>query len=463
MNKQNNRVKLYNIVAELCSFVVKTCSEDFFVKYSCVSTKERRRISTVISNKIALFANDRGDFTDEDLTNNFFKSFRSLVNKLKREKDFFCIIRLLQLTDKKLRNLLHSEIAKYQTEETSRVINSNREECGVGLLPRCHCCWERKRRLSHYYNRLDNFLSNLLLIQNDILDNIIDRHIFLKAELFDKFRKSGELKIAVSPFGLFPHFNVSIYDENRIRYFTVESDNKYFAEDNELAWNKILLAAENKTDIVVFPELMGNPEMATFISKKIKEQSADFIRKLPSLIILPSYWTKEHRNVATVLDRFGDEICLQCKQYPFRYELNGEGLLEAINSNMVVNILHFQGIGRIAILICKDFLTSKYVSQLMRCFKLTLIIAPSYSTGSYDFKQSIDICAHDDCNVIWINTCAAMQKGKEANFKSIGYVRKRISRYDDESQRLREMKICSSAFEGNCNRNCLYFDVMKSV
>ncbi len=128
-----------------------------------------------------------------------------------------------------------------------------------------------------------------------------------------------------------------------------------------------------------------------------------------------------------------------------------------------MNIFHFEGIGRIAILICKDFLTTKYMEQLMRCFKLTLIIVPSFSTGSYDFRQSSDLCAHDDCNVVWINTCAAIEKGKERNFENIGYVRKRVSRSDDEAQMLSKLPICDGAFKGVCNHDCIYYETIKGV
>ena len=163
------------------------------------------------------------------------------------------------------------------------------------------------------------------------------------------------------------------------------------------------------------------------------------------------------------MDKFGNIVCRQGKQNPFRVEQGETGYLEGILSSLVVNIFHYEGIGRIAILICKDFLTTKYMEQLMRCFKLTLIIVPSFSTGSYDFRQSSDLCAHDDCNVVWINTCAAMEKGKEANFENIGYVRKRISRNDDEAQRLCKMPICSGAFEGHCSHDCLFYEIIQGV
>ena len=89
---------------------------------------------------------------------------------------------------------------------------------------------------------------------------------------------------------------------------------------------------------------------------------------------------------------------------------------------------------------------------------LTMIIVPSFSTGAYDFKTSFDLCAHDYCNVVWINSCSAMVPEKAMNFENIGYVRKRISRYDDESEALCKMKPCEGLFEGKCDNSCIYYD-----
>ncbi|MCR4735107.1 MAG: hypothetical protein K5829_08905 [Treponema sp.] len=73
------------------------------------------------------------------------------------------------------------------------------------------------------------------------------------------------------------------------------------------------------------------------------------------------------------------------------------------------------------------------------------------------------MCAHDDCNVVWINTCAALVKGKEGNFANIGYIRKRIGRNDDESLTLLNMPICHNAFEGKCEHNCIFFEEINGV
>ena len=81
----------------------------------------------------------------------------------------------------------------------------------------------------------------------------------------------------------------------------------------------------------------------------------------------------------------------------------------------------------------------------------------------YDFRRSCDLCAHEDCNVVWINTCAALIKGKEANFQDIDYVRKRISRNEDEAQMLYKMAICEGAFKGECAHDCIYYETIQGV
>ena len=460
-------MNVFNIIAELCFLIISSCTEDFFVKYSCISVSEKKRINQIVRSKTErLFESGESEkvrqLSEEDLTEEFFESLNSLIDSLRAEKDFFAIVGLVQVLDESLETILQKKIAEFQADDFSVVLNNNRETTGIGLLPRCSCVWERKHRLAHSYNRMDNFLFNMLLMENSILGELIDKHFFIKKELFPDFAKKRSLKIAATPLRLERDFDVLPYDENKVQYFKISYRETNFEEENQLVWQKIVTAAKNKSDIIVFPEMLGNPEMVGFVTKKLKALSSEEVEAIPSLIILPSFW-ENNRNTVTILDKFGNIICRQSKQNPFRVEQGGTGYLEGILSSLVVNIFHFEGIGRIAILICKDFLTTKYMEQLMRCFKLTLIIVPSFSTGSYDFRQSFDLCAHDDCNVVWINTCAALEKGKEANFENIGYVRKRISRNDDEAQMLSKMPICDGAFKGKCSHDCIYYEVISGV
>ena len=459
---------LYNIVAELSSDIVRTCTEEFFVKYSCVSPAEKARIYKVIQAEVGdLFEQaDNGmavrELSSENLTEPFLKSLVSLIDHLKAGRDYYALLGLLQILDQSMASLLNQAITEFEQENFSIVLNTNRESVGVGLLPRCSCVWERKHRLIHRYNNLESFLYNILLIENSVLGELIDKHYFLKDELFPHFKERKAVKIAATPLRLERNFKVQLTDKDKVQYFNIAYENSTFESDNELVWKKIWTAAENESDIVVFPELLGNVETTDYVANKIKSLSPADAAKIPSLIVLPSYW-ETNRNVVTVMDKFGNVICKQNKQNPFRKEFNGVGYLEQISSNLVVNILHYEGIGRIAIMVCRDFLETEYMQQLMRCFKLTLIIVPSFSTGSYDFRRSFDLCAHEDCNVVWVNTCAALIKGKEANFQDVGYVRKRISRNEDEAQMLYKMPICNGAFQGDCKHDCIYYETIQGV
>lgn len=464
-------MKIYDVVADLCSFIIKSCTEDFFVLYSCISVAEKQRIFSIVSEMLPEFFETANyarfsqgfsihQFSDSEFTPEFYGRLEKLVLTLKNEKDFFAVVGLVQIIDESLETILKNEIRKFQEDDFSVIMNSNREQVGVGLLPRCSCCWERKRRLSHYYNRIDNFLFNLLVLENSILGELIDKHIFLKPDFFKDFESKKALKIAATPLQLEKNFDFNFHVADKVQYFSIDYKGLFSKAEEDALWGKIVVAGESGSDIIVFPEALGKKDMVGAIQKKIRENDGKI--PIPSMIVLPSHW-ENFQNTVTVLDRHGSIVCRQSKQNPFKEVYNGTNWLEHIRANNIINILHFQGVGRIAILICKDFLTTKYTEQLMRCFKLTLLIVPSFSTGSYDFKQSFDLCAHDDCNVVWINSCAAMEEGKEHNFENIGYVRKRISRKEDESQKLFEMKTCSGAFCGKCKKDCIFFETIGAV
>ena len=466
-------VRIINITAELCSIIIRSCADDsLYVKYSCISPEMKKKlISDIYDNVPQLFSvspdvngNDIciRQLYREDIDDKLCSALERYISLLSGRSEQFAMITLANVLDEAMEELLKAKISEYQTDSFSVVLNTNRETTGIGLLPRCHCIWERKHRLSQSCNRLDDYLYNFLLIENSILGELIDKHIFLPKEFFPDLNIRKCINVCASPLRMSRDFKEIFYEKDSVQYFSIDCNTDDPVKENEAVWKRIIRSAESQCDIIVFPEMLGNNETEEYIISKLKELTRDEQERIPSMIVLPSVW-KNSMNTAAVLDRWGNVVCRQSKQNPFRSEFCGSGYLEGIRTNNVVSILHYEGIGRIAILICKDFLNTKYMEQIMRCFRLTLIIVPSFSTGSYDFCRSFDLCAHDDCNVIWINTCAAMQKGKEANFKNIGYVRKRIGRNDDDSQKLCEMPICEGAFNGICSQDCLYTETIYGV
>jgi len=52
-----NVTRIYNSIAFLCSYIIKSCTEDFFIQYSCLSPSERKRIDEAIHKEIPFFFN----------------------------------------------------------------------------------------------------------------------------------------------------------------------------------------------------------------------------------------------------------------------------------------------------------------------------------------------------------------------------------------------------------------------
>ncbi len=460
--------KIYDTVAGLCAYMADLWSASFFTGFSCITRPERERVRATIRGRFPSIYGDDGlvrALEREEFTKGFAQSFGSFIEEQKDCGDMYVLMGALVAIDATLKNVLKEEAESFTREGLGGCgfsLNTNRAKTGIGLLPRFHCCWERKGRLSHRYNRLDNFLSNLLVIETGGLWDIMDRHIFLKADVFPDFARTRSLKVAATPLKLTPPFAIVPDTRGKVNTFHVEYDLSREAEDNELVWQKILKAGNAGADIILFPEMMGHTSVEEFVRGRIKGLGPEEAKRLPGLIVLPSTMINGF-NTAVVLGRDGERICTQAKHIPFKMEIDGEWCLEGMTSSLEMSVLHYEGIGRIAILICKDFISTDHMERMMRSFKLTLILSPSRSTGSYDFKQSFDVCAHDDCNVVWINTCSALASGKEGNFKCIGYTRQRVGRDADESQMLMPMKTCEGAFRGECKGDCLFFSTIKGV
>ena len=459
---------IYDTVAGLCAHMADLWSASFFTGFSCITRPERERVRATIRGRFPSIYGDDGSvkaLDREEFTHSFAKSLESFVEEQKECGDMYLLMGTLVAIDAALKKVLKEEAESFTREGLGKCgfsLNSNRRTTGIGLLPRFQCCWERKGRLSHRYNRLDNFLSNLLVIEVSGLWDIMDRHIFLKEDVFPDFARTRSLKVAATPLRLTPPFKIVTDTRGKVNTFHVDYDLSREAEDNELVWSKIVKAGKSGADIILFPEMMGHASVEEFVRGRIKALAPKEARKLPGLIVLPSTMI-DGFNTAVVLGRDGERICTQAKHIPFKMEIDGEWCLEGMTSSLEMSILHYEGIGRIGILICKDFISTDHMERMMRSFKLTLILAPSRSTGSYDFKQSFDVCAHDDCNVVWINTCSALASGKEGNFKCIGYTRQRVGRDADQSLMLRPMKTCEGAFRGECKGDCLFFSTIKGV
>lgn len=145
----------------------------------------------------------------------------------------------------------------------------------------------------------------------------------------------------------------------------------------------------------------------------------------PQLLIFPSIWSN-HTNTCMIAGMDGTQIGCQQKQNPYTFPMEGTETeaIEDLEPDNRILLFHIENIGRMAVLICKDFLLKNYRRIILDSLKGTLLAVPSFSTGSFDFEQVMHECCQYDCGVIWINCCSAMKlpNMKQTNFRNIGYI-----------------------------------------
>ena len=65
----NTTQKLYNFIALLCSEVINSCPEEFFVNYSCISLDEKAELYSKIKNQVPTLERQ---LSDQDFDDAFF-------------------------------------------------------------------------------------------------------------------------------------------------------------------------------------------------------------------------------------------------------------------------------------------------------------------------------------------------------------------------------------------------------
>ena len=458
-----DRILIYNLIAELCSFLVHSIGKEYLVLYKSISEEEKNRIDKQIQEQTELSLSEKNMYFpvfEPDITKEYMEKLYNFKEELFKKGDKNGIIRLLQALDETVAVLLYDERELLEEKLITTEINMNRNSTGIAILPKMRCVWARKHRHSFSYERIDSYLKYLLVVED--VPDIAAEHIFIPRGSFPTFDRTKRLHVAASPLNAKSNFDIRYKKTEHFQVFNIHYNPAREKADNELVWDKIKLAGERGSELVVFPEMLGNPTMETFVQNKLMSLNTEEASHIPSIIVLPSC-SIDGYNYSSVLDRYGHVLTRQHKHNPFFIKTSQGQYRENLRRDTKIAIFHYEGIGRFAIMICKDFLTNEYMERIMRSFMLTMIIAPAYSTGSHDFKLSLDLCAHDDCNVIWLNACAALIPGKESNFENIGYIRKRIGRNQSEEEATYRMKACRKLFMGGCSRKCMYYDSFGAV
>ena len=100
--------------------------------------------------------------------------------------------------------------------------------------------------------------------------------------------------------------------------------------------------------------------------------------------------------------------------------------------------MHIRGLGRILVIICRDFLEVKEVEDIFNEIRPTLVLIPSFSTGFHDFDVIKGIGEAHECVMGWVNSCARSKEGDP-----IGFVDRAGHSYKVEGERTQLFYPCN--------------------
>ena len=396
-----------------------------------------------------------------DLTVDFFERSQSLI----QEEDKYLYFLLLIYMDRAIGRCFNELSNLMEEVEEIDPLNDNVLNTGILLLKKTNCLWEH-RPVS---GKINSCLSYFYMIEQKNISGITIHNYVLDKSVIMTHGKTA-LKIGISPLTRDRHVEFSnpyprMNEKEAIEryYFRVENVKEEKKLVNRII-KKIQLAGENGADILVFPEMLGTEEMKNTIMEQIEEGVCN---KVPPLIIFPSVWEKtenneNNRNASSLL-LCGQEIIFeQEKRKQFHYTKDGHETYEDIGRKKrdIINVLHIEGIGRIIIVICYDYLQDDNRNQIANNLYPTLICSPSFSTGSFHFEILKEALFYKNCNWVWCNTCSAAnevsEEKRKANFETIGIITK-LNKKCDMSEPLEDrfagIAKCTSE---NCE-NCIYY------
>ncbi len=355
-----------------------------------------------------------------------------LYKKCKSKRVIGEMIYLLKCLDESL-----MQEFKFMRKKIFDSLNSNHEETNIILLPYMRCDWQRSSRGHQHGYTLFHYLKNVYYVQKERMNHLELKNVILPLDIFHRMNEKHCITIGCCPITeKVTVKNVESFEEEGFKYFEVKDlCNKDMIKENVL---KLLeKARENEVDILVFPEMLGTKEVNDSVLNLLKENISYF--EYSPLIILPSLWEKGHNNADIIIDE-GDLTITQSKQNPVTLFSYGR---EYIKPDGILYVIHIPRIGRICVAICADFLNNEYLDILLKELKVSLLIVPSFSTGVYDFDNTVESCKKYDCSVIWLNSCSAIHLTEKDKFDMVSIILK-----SGRNSGVKEV------FPQNCNHMC---------
>lgn len=397
---------MFDLIADIIEYLLNNNITRILENYNCVSPEfiEECKITTVYK----LLLSPEKQFNKDDVCNiQYIKKIRTYFDLLVSDDDGFAMVHLLETLDYMVSDYCDELKSKddYDIVEFNKL---NLQSASIELYPKCDCSWEHENMGKVFRYDLQDHLKNLYFIDmRNIPKNFVINNYYISSKLLMSARCKKELRIGVSPLtneNVLPVENIDFSNEKGYNTFSVSGlNNEKMLYDN--VESIIGKAINENVDILVFPEMLGTNDINELIGSYVNS----IHKKVPPIIVAPSLW-KNQSNVSKLF--FGsdsDDAVYQQKNYKFPFEYDGDSYIENLcfDQGNIINLFHCDDIGIFTIVICKDLLIKNYLDFLIEKLKVTLIISPSFSTGEYPFEITVPQGYQYDCDIIWINSCAA--------------------------------------------------------
>lgn len=365
------------------------------------------------------------------------------------------LIFLIKHLDSFLEDTFYGCIPIDQEQYRFQCLNDNFPECQIYLLPRIICKWEHQNRDAYTSYSIFYYLRNFYYVLPKDINTYEVEHILMPRNLFKDAIKRGGLRVAVSPLTK-EHVveTTEPYVKENARFISIEPM-KPDIERKIITYsvNALQKAVLEESDLLVFPEMLGTDAIARQLEEELDTREHVIDNGSPCLIICPTIWNR-NRNFCRVLNDMGDIVCEQQKHHGVDLKLGQSQVKEDIISNRKIYILHCYGVGRIAVMICKDFLITSYLKILVEKLKVSLLIVPSFTAKDYQFEVLSSKYGDQDCSVIWLNTCAARWLDESREMKPAVTLAYLPGRAGVKKDKITAGELCFG--RQNCDSGCLH-------
>lgn len=248
-----------------------------------------------------------------------------------------------------------------------------------------------------------------------VVHNIIVPYEYKEAD--GESSVEGNLKIGFIPVSDKTDLIIPEYKNGREGKYTLRKMYLNSPNDEETIHARLKrgleLACKNQVDIVFGPEMLGTRETercAGSYNEFVRRIYSDAImknRNPPLITVLPSCWSKG-TNSATIVYRDGHVLGRQKKYTPY---VNFQSCsVEGIRGGQPreLYLIHIQGVHRIAVSICAEFLEGFDSNLICGQLGATLIVVPSFSHGERDFVSKLGAFFPYGTSVIWGDCCGAV-------------------------------------------------------